>query len=1015
MNTKTSLKRVYNYYSGTEHGVGRDSPGALLDMLAEVASQTLHSEKKWTESNVPLKSQSKRVSVKRKCQQEPSFTTSQLLAMPATQLVKQFSVFNSDELKRQYSYTCALVPGCGQRYTSFASEGRARMSIKAHLADHLDYLKRDKDAYSTFTAIAVKQRSPKSSPATKKMRANQQKKPVEVLNKENKESKSEKSTNYLRKILSNEMSFVEFEKQKTLAKMNKITEEHKAEVKKEPQDISGFQVLGDHSYYEHVKVDNNDEKTTPDLNEIMVNQAMGENIMLMVVESDGVHMKELPYIAQDISVPADQDESESIYVPESVTWSEDPNDRNMEMSVPSKPKGKAKFIGTSKEEREMALALMDRIKRKGNPAGGNLQCRICDPPRTFTAPTTLVSHYRSHAGIKPYECRICRAVFTRRHSLKYHMLIHQNQTRFTCADCGKKFRHPSHFREHRRRHTGEAPFGCEDCGQRFKTRNTYKRHLKTRHGKVLTTTGELLHLSEEDFQKVRTNPKRRSETINSESMVDEDVTAPKAIIQFQNQDVNEPEVNLQIGAGLETNYEALDKDSETSCNEFWDNENVVAVGDTKVKADRYRNYEYFHDSQEDKTDDIKTEIGVNNLEFVKVENVLETLKYNEEIAKDDVTMDDRCISVGTKGDNDVDDVRVVKTGEATFDDSFDTRSEVLYNENSNKTNTDLIEYVEGIDVTGCGDNTMAYEHDASVLNPDEDCYNLHDQQEETCVHYFEDNLSLENEIEYEESVEIPEQVDEDPSIGGYDEMRVAVENGESSQLDIVDPLQSEEMINCEEENQRLLIGNDRDGELSQDNNSSHSDRDTTLRENQGVYILGETEVAEEDGEAAGVEERERTKTQYSNQFILQEQSPTLKHQSSRANVAVEHIVQYPMTNYEAEANHAHNSHNSSPRIYLQTNQSNNITIENKGLISFLTQRINLQQKSTDNIALPKSGNVVKLLNGHPQSFNLLQNGKQSTVLLVASSSNKIKNNFLQSDADSDIGIKALPVITVHQK
>lgn len=37
--------------------------------------------------------------------------------------------------------------------------------------------------------------------------------------------------------------------------------------------------------------------------------------MLMVVESDGVHMKELPYIAQDISVRADQDESETIYIP----------------------------------------------------------------------------------------------------------------------------------------------------------------------------------------------------------------------------------------------------------------------------------------------------------------------------------------------------------------------------------------------------------------------------------------------------------------------------------------------------------------------------------------------------------------------------------------------------------------------------------------------------------------------------------------------------------------------------
>lgn len=70
-------------------------------------------------------------------------------------------------------------------------------------------------------------------------------------------------------------------------------------------------------------------------------------------------------------------------------------------------------------------------------------------------------------GIRPYECRICEAVFTRQHSLNYHMLIHTNQTRFTCLDCDRKFRHPSHFKEHRRRHTGESPYECSDCLMRY--------------------------------------------------------------------------------------------------------------------------------------------------------------------------------------------------------------------------------------------------------------------------------------------------------------------------------------------------------------------------------------------------------------------------------------------------------------------------------------------------------------------------------------------------------------------
>lgn len=49
---------------------------------------------------------------------------------------------------------------------------------------------------------------------------------------------------------------------------------------------------------------------------------------------------------------------------------------------------------------------------------------------------------------------------------------------------------------------------------RFKTRNTYKRHLKTRHGKVLTINGELLHLSEEDSKKVRTKNRRKKQQDN---------------------------------------------------------------------------------------------------------------------------------------------------------------------------------------------------------------------------------------------------------------------------------------------------------------------------------------------------------------------------------------------------------------------------------------------------------------------------------------------------------------------
>ncbi|XP_029039932.2 uncharacterized protein LOC114874636 isoform X1 [Osmia bicornis bicornis] len=587
MNTKTNHEYTSNSYN--RGIVGSDSPAALLDMLAEVASQTLHSEKKYSKSLLTSQCKSKTDYIKRKTY-ESFFTVPQLLSMPASQLVKQFSIFTSDELKRQYSYTCALVVGCGQKYTSFASEGRARMSIKAHLAEHLEYLKTNKDAYKNFTAKSVSYKNYKTSPQSKKNKFQQTRKPQEALNKENKNI-IENSTNYLRNILLNDSTFKELDKNKNIEKVENSKKLHNSEQK--DTDRADFKVLGDHSYFERLK----DE--IPSTKEVSFHNTFentaNENIVLMVVGTDSVHMKEYPHITQKLSEKVNG-KSETIYLPE-ISWSNEGGNKSAEITT-TKPKGKAKFIGTSKEEKEMALAFMDRIKKKGNPTGSNLECRICNPPRSFTAPTTLVSHYRSHAGIKPYECRICRAVFTRRHSLKYHMLIHQNQTRFTCGDCGKKFRHPSHFREHRRRHTGEAPFGCDDCGQRFKTRNTYKRHLKTRHGKVLTTTGELLHLSEEDFQKVRTNRRKKYDT-NKDHVANEGIIAPKAIMHYQNDNDQQHDT--------ETEEYIVNEDIDNR-EKNWEPHDAV-----QIIKNCFEPYEISPESHLNKTESAETEITVNSV------------------------------------------------------------------------------------------------------------------------------------------------------------------------------------------------------------------------------------------------------------------------------------------------------------------------------------------------------------------------------------------------------------------
>lgn len=93
---------------------------------------------------------------------------------------------------------------------------------------------------SSFTATAVIQKKSKTNIPAKKSKITRSKKPQETLNKENKEIKSEKPTNYLRKILTNELKFSE-------------TENPKEKDSEKDQEQVDVKVLGEHSYFEATK------------------------------------------------------------------------------------------------------------------------------------------------------------------------------------------------------------------------------------------------------------------------------------------------------------------------------------------------------------------------------------------------------------------------------------------------------------------------------------------------------------------------------------------------------------------------------------------------------------------------------------------------------------------------------------------------------------------------------------------------------------------------------------------
>lgn len=127
---------------------------------------------------------------------------------------------------------------------------------------------------------------------------------------------------------------------------------------------------------------------------------------------------------------------------------------------------------------------------------------------------------------------------------------------------------------------------------RFKTRNTYKRHLKTRHNKILTTFGEVLHPPEEDFQKIRTNRKRKD--CSPEVTMNVDNIASSAIVRFENHD------ETQVITNTIEEY-VLKEDIDSNRN--WETNDIIQI-------DKFGSFEICSESQLNKTDGIETEIAI---------------------------------------------------------------------------------------------------------------------------------------------------------------------------------------------------------------------------------------------------------------------------------------------------------------------------------------------------------------------------------------------------------------------
>ena len=65
----------------------------------------------------------------------------QIRALSDKALVGMFAELHSNELSRNYTFTCFLMPEqCSQSFSSFGNENKAKIMMKTHLLNHLEEL-----------------------------------------------------------------------------------------------------------------------------------------------------------------------------------------------------------------------------------------------------------------------------------------------------------------------------------------------------------------------------------------------------------------------------------------------------------------------------------------------------------------------------------------------------------------------------------------------------------------------------------------------------------------------------------------------------------------------------------------------------------------------------------------------------------------------------------------------------------------------------------------------------------
>ncbi|XP_041967782.1 zinc finger protein 2 isoform X2 [Alosa sapidissima] len=131
---------------------------------------------------------------------------------------------------------------------------------------------------------------------------------------------------------------------------------------------------------------------------------------------------------------------------------------------------------------DKACLIFPAMKKRG--VEGDMEnrpykCTHCN--WAFTKSSNLVSHIRTHSGLKPHVCDLCGKAYSHQGTLQQHKRLHTGERPYHCPFCEKTYIWSSDYRKHIRTHTGEKPYICDACGKDFVRSSDLRKHERNMH------------------------------------------------------------------------------------------------------------------------------------------------------------------------------------------------------------------------------------------------------------------------------------------------------------------------------------------------------------------------------------------------------------------------------------------------------------------------------------------------------------------------------------------------------